>query len=60
MACGNLFNRYWWVQDGAPVHMTLNVKERLLEIFKNRIIALGHKLTPCDYFLWGHMKNQCR
>ena len=42
-------------------------KERLLEIFRTRIIALGHDmewpplspdLTPCDHLLWGHLKNK--
>ena len=33
IARGNIFNRYWWVQDAAPAHRTLIVKERLLEIF---------------------------
>ena len=67
IACGNIFNHNWWVQDGVPAHRTLNVKEPLLEIFQNRIIALGHDiewllrspdLTPCDYFLRGHLKNK--
>ena len=39
---GNIFNRYWWVQDGAPAHRTLIVKERWLKIFQNRMIVLGH------------------
>ena len=41
IACRNIFNRHWRVQDGALAHRTLIVKERLLEIFQNRIIALG-------------------
>ena len=44
IACGSIINRYWWVQDGASAHRTLTVKERLLEIFQNRIIALGHEI----------------
>ena len=59
ISCGNIFNRYWWVW----AHRTLIVKERSLEIFQNRIIALYHyiewpprssDLTLCDYFLWEH------
>ena len=33
VAYGNIFNCYWWVQDGSPAHRTLIVKERLLDIF---------------------------
>ena len=43
--------------------------ERLVEVFQNgsHIIGLGHgiewlpqspDLTPCDYFLWGYLKNK--
>ena len=67
IVCRNTFNRYWWVQDGAPAHRTLIVKERLLEIFQKRIIVLSHDidwsprspdLTPCDYFCMGTFEKQ--
>ena len=56
---GNRFNRLWWFQDGAPAHRLRIVKERLRELFGNRIVALNHDiewpprspdLTPCDFF----------
>jgi hypothetical protein len=60
-------NRAWWIQDGAPSHRSVAVRNKLNEVFANRIIALGHQvewpprspdLTPCDFFLWGHLKNK--
>ena len=59
IAYENISNHHWRVQDNAPTHRSLIIKERLLEIFQNRTIALGHDiewpprspdLTPCDYF----------
>lgn len=64
---GNNFNRLWWFQDGAPAHRVIIVRERLQELFGTRIVSLNHEvewpprspdLTPCDYFLWGYLKNQ--
>ena len=58
---------YWWAQDGAPAHRTVEISEFLTELFQNRIIALDHPtewpprspdLTPCDYFLWGYQKSK--
>lgn len=58
-------HRLWWFQDGATPHRTRNVKQRIQEIFGQRVVALGHTiewparspdLTPCDFFLWGHIK----
>ena len=44
------------------------VQDRLNEVFgENRVIALQHNvewpphspdLTPCDFFLWGYLKNK--
>ena len=48
-------------------HGSNEVKEWLQEFFRQHIIALNHPvewpprspdLTPCDYFLWGHLKNK--
>lgn len=53
--------------DGAPAHRNNIVKTRLSEVFTHRIIGIGFDtewpprspdMTPCDYFLWGHVKNQ--
>lgn len=63
----NRFNRLWWIQDGAPAHRSRAVQELLHANFNNRIIALNHPiewpprspdLTPCDFFLWGHLKSK--
>ena len=59
------FLRLWWVQDGALAHTLLMVRDILMEMFQNRVIALHHDiewparspdLTPCDFFLWGYIK----
>ncbi|KAF2365476.1 hypothetical protein FHG87_003760 [Trinorchestia longiramus] len=42
-AHGNRINRTWWIQDGAPAHRTVAVREKLNEVFGNRIIALNHR-----------------
>lgn len=61
------FRRVWWAQDGAPAHRLIAVRNRLAELFGNRVIALFHQvewparspdLTPCDFFLWGHLKGK--
>lgn len=61
------FQRLWWAQDGAPAHQLIAVRNRLLEVFQNRVIALhlpvewpprSPDLTPCDYFLWGYLKDK--
>ena len=57
----------WWFQDGAPAHRARVVHNRLQQLFPNRVVGLGHTvewpprspdLTPCDYFLWGYIKDQ--
>lgn len=64
---GNRLNRQWWIQDGAPCHRTINVRNRLREVFQDRIVSINHAiewpprspdLTPCDFFLWGHLKSK--
>ncbi|KAF2368177.1 Protein of unknown function DUF4817 [Trinorchestia longiramus] len=64
---GNRINRTWWIQDGAPAHRTVAVREKLNELFGNRIITLNHRiewpprspdLTSCDFFLWGHLESK--
>ncbi|KAF2346939.1 Protein of unknown function DUF4817 [Trinorchestia longiramus] len=64
---GNRINRTWWIQDGAPAHRTVAVREKLNELFGNCIIALNHRiewlprspyLTLCDFFLWGHLNSK--
>ena len=64
---GGVFRHLWWAQDGAPAHRLLAVRERLQEVFGNHVIALNHDvewpprspdLTPCDFFLWGYLKEK--
>ena len=64
---GGAFRNLWWVQDGAPAHRLVAVRERLRELFGQRVIALYHNvewsprspdLTPCDFFLWGYLKSK--
>ena len=63
---GDRVDHLWWMQDRAPCHRTNVVRNRLREVFGNRIIELGHAvkcpprspdLTPCD-FLWGYLENK--
>jgi hypothetical protein len=64
---GLVFDGIWWIQDGAPAHRTLLVRRMLQQKFEDRIVALHHgiewpprspDLTPCDFFLWGYLKNK--
>ena len=57
---GDRVDHLWWMQDGAPCHRTNVIRNRLREVFGNRIIGLGHAvewpprspdLTPCDFFV---------
>ncbi len=56
-----------WVQDGAPAHRRVEVRDRLQALFGNRVIGIGHArewparspdLTPLDFFLWGYVKSK--
>ena len=63
-----LFRDLYWAEDGAPAHRLVEVRDRLNEVFGNdHVIGLGHDvewpplspdLTPCDFFLWGYLKNK--
>ncbi len=64
----DMFWGLWWLQDGAPAHRLIEVRDRLNRVFgNNRVVGLGHNiewpprspdLTPCDFFLWGYLKNK--
>lgn len=52
--------------DGCPAHFRLTVRQWLDENYPRRWIGRGGPipwparcpdLTPCDFYLWGHMKN---
>ena len=63
-----MFRGLWWVQDGAPAHRLVEVRDRLNAVFvNNHVIGFGHNvewpprspdLTPCDFFLWGYLKDK--
>ncbi|XP_038052817.1 uncharacterized protein LOC119725481 [Patiria miniata] len=62
-----MFRYVWWAQDGAPAHRLIAVRNRLHEPIHERVIALNYPVewpprspdhTPCDFFLWGHLKNK--
>ena len=51
----------------VSAHRTVIVRRILQQRFQNRIVALNHgiewpprlpDLTPCDFFLWGYLKQQ--
>ena len=55
------------MQDGAPAHRLIRVRDRLQELFPRRVIGLGHDrewpprspdLTSLDFFLWGYLKGK--
>ena len=65
-------SEFWWQQDGATPHRTQSVKTFIRSYFDDRIIGLGFEteegneitwppyspdLNPCDYWLWGSMKD---
>jgi hypothetical protein len=56
----------WFQQDGAPAHTAGDTKELLQSHFGTRVVSRGflHEwpprspdLTPCDFFLWGVVKD---
>ena len=62
----NHFRYLNWAQDGAPTHRSHLVRDLLLEMFQDRVIAQDQPtewpprspdLTPCDFFLWGFVKG---
>lgn len=62
-----LRHNLWYQCDGAPIHNTRHVQERLLEIFRGKVIGRNMEqywpprspdLTPLDFFLWGYLKQK--
>lgn len=64
---------FWFMQDGALPHRTNEVFRLLDEHFPGRVMGLGYSskhgggidwapyspdLNPCDYFLWGYLKDE--
>lgn len=57
----------WYQLDGAPIHQTVAVKERINQLFQNRVIGRDREchwpprspdITPLDFFLWGYLKQK--
>lgn len=64
-AFGSLEN-IWFQQDGAPAHVAQETKWFLANTFDDRIISRDFQsewpprspdLTPCDFHLWGEVKE---
>lgn len=66
-------DRFWFMQDGALPHRTIEVFRVLDEHFTGRVLGLGYNsrhnggmdwppyspdLNPCDFFLWGYLKDE--
>jgi hypothetical protein len=56
----------WYLHDGAPAHSARGVKNWFDANLENRWIgrngpvlwpARSPDLNPCDFFLWGHLKQ---
>ena len=54
-------------QDGATAHTAKNSMDVLRDLFPSHLISLrgdigwparSPDLSPCDYFLWGHLKAE--
>lgn len=63
----NEMNDVWFQQDGCPAHSTREVMEVLRNTFDDNIIsnngpiawpARSPDITPPDFYLWGHAKNE--
>jgi len=58
------YKKYYFQQDGAPAHTSNIVQEWLASKFGQKFIAKGKRparspgLNPCDYFLWGYLKDR--
>lgn len=67
MSRGLDFTKMWLMQDGARPHIYTPARAYLNNIFSGRVIgerftnpwpARSPDLTPCDFFLWGWLKDQ--
>jgi hypothetical protein len=63
----NILGEVVFMQDGAPPHVSRNVKALLQQHFGDRIIsrhfpfewpARSPDLTPADFWLWGYLKSR--
>lgn len=60
------YDEVFFMQDGAPPHFKKDVRQFLSQKFPERVIGRGcdipwparsPDLTPCDFFLWGYLKQ---
>jgi hypothetical protein len=58
--------KMWFMQDGAPPHFSLAVRNHLNDVFPQRWIGRGSdfqwpprspEYNPLDFYFWGHMKS---
>ncbi|XP_057335141.1 uncharacterized protein LOC130673942 [Microplitis mediator] len=69
-----LVKNFYFMQDGATPHRTHEVFEAINRVYETRVIGLGYPkfvqgglewppyspdLNPCDFFLWGYIKDHC-
>jgi len=58
------YQKYYFQQDSATPHAANNVQMWLTSKFSNRFIDKGKwpprspDLNPCDFFLWGYLKQK--
>ena len=63
-------SQFWFMQDGARYHITRNPQVNVIDYIGSQFGAqtIGEKLgkhwparspdlTPCDFFLWGYLKE---
>ena len=59
--------RCWFMQDGAPAHTATASRELVQGMFPDHVVGRylaiewpprSPDLTPCDYFLWGFIKDR--
>lgn len=62
----NIRHNMWYMQDGAPAHFAVPVRNHLNQRFPHRWIGRGSEfpwpprspdINPLDFYLWGHMKD---
>ena len=69
-----LVNKLYFMQDETMPHQTQEVLQAIHKVYGNRAIGQEYPkfahggiawppyspdLNPCDYFLWGHIKDHC-
>ncbi|KAJ8936816.1 hypothetical protein NQ318_015283 [Aromia moschata] len=57
-----ILRQMWYLHDGTPPHFARQVRDFLNVEYPNRWICRNGPIhwparTPCDFYLWGHMKQ---